>query len=189
MQIRLLTFAGLMLLCLVVAASEPWSTLDGLIAGPRERNFKCNPKNKLVIRQMRPLLRRLFLSMVLMQRCKDDASRDICSVPPSKFQRHHHCRLLTLSQQTTQICADELQCQQPATLTCSSAWRSNIAALQWLFPRHAYCGDSKIYSVSERCDMHIYFKNATISSCLCSFQLYQSLHYEKLREVTYKKKN
>ena len=80
--------------------------------------------------------------MVTMQRCKDHASSNNCTSPPSKFQRHHHCRLLTLSQHSAQTCADELQCKHPRNLTCSSAWRSNIAALQWLFPRHTYCSDS-----------------------------------------------
>ena len=87
-----LTVTGLLLLCLLmwVDASEPWYTLDRQIASPHNQNIQCNPRIKLVTRQMRPLLRRLLLSMVTMQRCKDYASSNICITPPSKFQRHHH---------------------------------------------------------------------------------------------------
>jgi hypothetical protein len=139
-----LTVTGLLLLCLLmwVDASEPWYTLDRQIASPHNQKIQCKPRIKIVKRQMRPLLRRLLLSMVTLQRCKDHASSNNCTSPPSKFQRHHHCRLLTLSQHSAQTCADELQCKHPRNLTCSSAWRSNIAALQWLFPRHTYCSDS-----------------------------------------------
>jgi hypothetical protein len=148
-----LTVVGLLLLCLLMwaaDASEPWYTFDNnhlspqdrQIASPHNQKIQCNPRIKLVTRQMRPLLRRLLLSMVTMQRCKDYASSNICITPPSKFQRHHHCRLLTLSQHSAQTCADKLQCKHPRNLACSSTWRSNIAALQWLFPRHTYCSDS-----------------------------------------------
>jgi hypothetical protein len=171
MQLRVVTFTGLFLLCSLAAASQPWNILDGQLASTRDQKIQCNPMNKLMMRQMRPLLRKLFLSTVSLQICREEASKDICSLPHLNFQRHHHCRLLTLSQHSAQSCTDTLLCKQPTTPTCSSTWKSNIAALQWLFPRHAYCGDKKIHKVSARCDKHFLFQRCKDFTHLVQFPI------------------
>jgi hypothetical protein len=123
------------------------------------------------MKQTRHLLRRLLLSMVSLQQCKDRASSDLCTTPPSKFQRHHHCRLLTLLQRSAHSCTDELHCKQQSELVgCSLAWQSNTAALQWLFPRHMYCGDTQVKNVNakssaEKCLIGPFYPTITVSNC------------------------
>jgi len=151
------TVAGILLLCMVMSAadSEPWNEIDSLVApiiGPHKQRYRCPQQNR-VIQKMRPLLRRLLLSMVWLQRCRNDASSDLCTAPPPNFQRHHHCQLLSLSQNAAQACTAELQqCKLPTECTgCSSASQSNIAALQWLLPRHSYCSDLQFKKVGTTC--------------------------------------
>lgn len=189
MQLRIWALAGLTLMCSMAAAAEPWHKLDGLQSGLEDKKMQCHTRNILIIRQMRPLLRRLLLGMVSLQQCKDNSSRDICNISPSKFQRHHHCRLLTLSQHSAQICTDELQCKQSTALKCSSAWRSNVAALQWLFPRHTYCGDAKILRVSVLCNKQNLFRRCKVFTLCVQFPIVPIIALRKIAGGDIKQKS
>jgi hypothetical protein len=150
METRPVALAAGLLLCVAVsiAASEQLYAIDAPIIGPQNYRIRCILSEKAMIKQMRPLLRKLLLSMVSLQLCQDHANSDICTTPPSKFQRHHHCRLLSLLERYNQTCTNELQCKQPNCFTsCSLAWQSNVAALQWLFPKHVYCSNSQFKKV------------------------------------------
>jgi hypothetical protein len=150
MQTRSAALVAGLLLCVAVsiAASEQLYDIDAPIIGPKNQRIRCLLSEKSMIKQMRPLLRKLLLSMVSLQLCQDHANSDLCYTPPSKFQRHHHCRLLSLLQSYYQTCTNELQCKQPNCFTsCSLAWQSNVAALQWLFPTHVYCSNSQFKKV------------------------------------------
>ena len=158
MHPRISTAAGVLLVYIVLSAAdaEPWNAIDAPATGQLNQRVLCNPQQnretKRVIKQMRPLLRRLLLSMVSLQHCRDHATSDLCSTPPPIFSRHHHCRLFSLLQHAAQACKSELQCKLPTACTgCTSASQSNIAALQWLFPRHSYCSDSQFKKVGTHC--------------------------------------
>jgi hypothetical protein len=150
MQTRPMALAAGLLLCVAVsiAASDQLNVIDAPVIGPQNQRIRCILSEKAIIKQMRPLLRKLLLSMVSLQLCQDHANRDICTTPPSTFQRHHHCRLLSLLQRYHQTCTNELLCKQRNCVTsCSLEWQSNVAALQWLFPKHMYCSNSQFKKV------------------------------------------
>jgi len=171
------TVVVFLLLCFVVTATapEPSNSIDTRVRQQAQR-IQCSRGEKQAMKQTRHLLRRLLLSMVSLQQCKDRASSDLCTTPPSKFQRHHHCRLLTLLQRSAHSCTDELHCKQQSELVgCSLAWQSNTAALQWLFPRHMYCGDTQVKNVNARCSATFFAARldhlVCVLPCHHSFQL------------------
>jgi hypothetical protein len=156
----LIVAGGLLCFAMSVAASEPWYTIDAAILGAQNQRIRCSPREKLVLKPMRLLLRKLLVGMASLQLCRDHASSTLCTMTPSKFQRHHHCRLLSLLQRSAQTCRHELQCKQQTTsfTGCSLVWQSNIAAMQWLFPRHVYCSNPQVEKVPT-----------TYSDCLLQF--------------------
>ena len=151
LQPHLLTGSLLLVFLLSAVAAEPWYIVNAPVIGPQNQRIRCNPREKSMIQPMRPLLRKLLLSMVSLQLCKDHARSALCTSPPSKFQRHHHCQLMSLLQRSAKTCANKLLCKHTTSIAaCSSAWQSNVAALQWLFPRHAYCSSSQVEKVPAK---------------------------------------
>ena len=154
MHPRLLIAGGGLLMCFAISVADPqpWYTIDAATLGAENQRIRCSPSDTRIVKPIRTLLRKLLVGMASLQLCRDHASSSLCTVPPSTFQRHHHCRLLTLLQRSAQSCRHELECKQQTNSAtgCSLVWESNIAAMQWLFPRHVYCSNPQVEKVPRR---------------------------------------